>query len=29
VLKKDGACFMRRLDIAEFWLKNFPPPAAT
>jgi peptidoglycan/xylan/chitin deacetylase (PgdA/CDA1 family) len=29
VLQKDGACFMRRLDIAEFWLKHFPPaPAA-
>ena len=25
VLEKDGACFMRRLDIAEFWLERFPP----
>lgn len=27
VLSKEGACFMRRLDIAEFWAKRFPPPA--
>lgn len=25
VLAKDGAAFMRRLDIAEHWLKMFPP----
>jgi peptidoglycan/xylan/chitin deacetylase (PgdA/CDA1 family) len=24
VLRKDGACFMRRLDIARFWLAHFP-----
>lgn len=25
VLAKDGAAFMRRLDIAEHWIKTFPP----
>ena len=27
VLAKDGADFMRRLDIAEHWIKRFPPSA--
>jgi peptidoglycan/xylan/chitin deacetylase (PgdA/CDA1 family) len=27
VLAKEGACFMRRGDIAAFWLEHFPPGA--
>jgi hypothetical protein len=27
-LRRDGASFMRRIDVAGFWTAAFPPPSA-